>query len=117
MSARTTSWLAAAGYSAATYCLLVPSRRTAAVDIARSPQSRSGVSEPQEPTRMNVFAPILLSSSTAMAAAGQPIPVEHADTIVSPTIPDQILYSLCEDTSWAESQNLAIFGTRSGSPG
>jgi hypothetical protein len=64
------------------------------MDIARSPHSKLGSSDPQEPTRMNVFAPILPSSSIAMAVAGQPMPVEQADTIVPLTIPDHIRYSL-----------------------
>jgi len=52
-----------------------------------SPLSRPGWRLPVVPTRMKVSTPILISSSTTMAAEGQPIPVEQALTPTPPASP------------------------------
>mgnify|MGYP007032575737 CR=1 FL=1 len=48
----------------------------AAVLIIRSPMAIRGSRAAELPIRIRVFAPMLISSSAAMAAEGQPIPVE-----------------------------------------
>ena len=42
---------------------------------------------PQVPTRMNVSAPMLCSSSIAMEADGPPMPVEQTDTFSPRSVP------------------------------
>ena len=58
--------------------------------MAISPVFVSGCIPPEVPTRMKISAPILISSSTAIAVEGQPIPVETTETDVSePALDEQ----------------------------
>ena len=83
----------------------------------RSPSLISGCSAPAVPMRMKVSAPLLISSSMAMAVEGQPMPVEVHETLIPSTVPVHVRYSRLKATSFASSKNEAIFGTRPGSPG
>jgi hypothetical protein len=96
---------------------VVPSSRIAAVITASSPLNESGCIAPDVPTRMKVSAPILISSSTAMAADGQPIPVETTLTRSPSSVPVQVSYSRLRATRTGSSNRAAIGSHRPGSPG
>ena len=83
----------------------------------RSPSFTSRCSAPQVPMRMNVSAPHLTSSSTAIAVEGHPMPVEQHETLMPSTVPVNVRYSRLNATSFASSKNDAMSGTRPGSPG
>jgi len=76
-----------AGTERGRYCREVPSSRTVAVEITRSPRATFIWSAPAVPTLMKVSAPMRASSSTAIAAEGQPIPVEVTETRTPSTSP------------------------------
>ena len=65
----------------------MPSSRIAAVTMASVPLGVSGWIAPEVPTRMNVSAPSLSSSSTAIAEDGHPIPVETTLTFSPSSVP------------------------------
>ena len=72
---------------------------------------------PVVPTLINVCAPIRINSSTAIAAAGPPIPVLVADIGTPLYLPVYVTYSLCLAISFFSSQYLTILYTLPGSPG
>ena len=76
-----------------------------------------GCIPPEVPTRMNVSAPALTSSSTAIAALGHPIPVDVTETGTPSSDPVHVSYSRFFATSRAPSKRDAIFAHRPGSPG
>src|SRR5713226_6778422 len=116
-SALTTSSDAMAGYSGGTYPLGVPSLRTAPMPMTRSPILISGWAAPHVPTRRNVCTPSSLSSSTAIATEGPPMPDEIVETGTPSRLPVNVRYSRLKATSRASSRYLAIAGVRPGSPG
>ena len=99
------------------YSWLVPSLRIAALAMSRSPPETFRSMPPLVPTRINVSAPHITSSSTAIAAEGPPIPVEHTLTFSPSRYPVYTVYSRVLAISFAPSSFPAIFGTRPGSPG
>ncbi|CAB4668249.1 unannotated protein [freshwater metagenome] len=66
---------------------------------------------------MNVSAPTIANSSTAIAADGQPIPVEVTDTFSPSRYPVYVTYSRLDATNFASSKRAAIGSQRPGSPG
>ena len=86
-SAVVTSKFATAGYSMGAYSRLVCSKRIAPVATTTSPLRTSSSIPPQVPTRINVSAPMLCSSSMAMEAEGPPIPVEQTETFSPSSVP------------------------------
>src|SRR5262245_24695788 len=72
---------------------------------------------PQVPIRTNVVAPTRASSSIAIAADGQPIPVDVHEIGTPRYAPVNVTYSRLLATSCDSSQMLATSGTRPGSPG
>ena len=76
-----------AGTDSGRYWREVPSSRTVAVEMTRSPRATFIWSDPAVPTRMKVSAPMRASSSTAIAAEGQPMPVEVTETLIPSTSP------------------------------
>ena len=75
-NAKTISEDGTAGNSIGIYCGEVPSCRTAPLAITKSPTLVCSCIAPDVPRRTKVFAPMFANSSTAIAAEGQPIPVE-----------------------------------------
>jgi hypothetical protein len=69
------------------------------------------------PPRMKVSAPILASSSTAMAGDGPPIPVEATDAFSPPRNPVQVSHSRFKATLRGSSKKRAIGSRRPGAPG
>src|SRR5579885_579082 len=106
-----------AGYPVQTYWLLVPSSLTEPVEITTSPTLVPFESAPVVPTRINVSAPTLSSSSTTIAAAGPPIPVDVHETGEPLNFPVYVMNSRCCATFLLELHWEAIFWTLSGSPG
>ena len=73
---------------------------------------------PHVPTRMNVSAPMAMSSSSALAVDGPPAPVEHAEMGPPSTRrPVNVTCSRSTAISRASAQRVAIIDTRAGSPG
>src|SRR5437870_4417916 len=85
--------------------------------MTRSPILISGCAAPHVPTRRKVCTPSSLSSSTAIATDGPPMPVDIVDTFTPPSAPVKVRYSRLNATSRALSRYSAIFGVRNGSPG
>ncbi len=81
MRASTISISATAGNSTGIYSTDVPSNLTAEVGIIISPKCIFFCRAPVVPRRTKYFAPDMISSSRAMAAEGQPIPVEVTLTV------------------------------------
>jgi hypothetical protein len=79
--------------------------------------SVSGWIPPHDPTRMRVSAPTRANSSTAMAAEGEPIPVDVTDIGVPSSVPVAVRYSRWSATTVASSHSSVTVSTRSGSPG
>ena len=70
---------ATAGNSGGTYSFVVPSALIAAQGTTKSPALISFLRAPQVPIRIKTSAHKLTSSSMAIAAEGQPTPVETAE--------------------------------------
>src|SRR5712691_4135874 len=85
--------------------------------MTRSPILISGCAAPHVPTRRNECTPSSLSSSTAIATDGPPIPDEMVETGTPRRLPVNVRYSRLKATSRAPSRYLAIMGVRPGSPG
>src|SRR5438128_2139104 len=85
--------------------------------MTRSPILISGCAAPHVPTRRKVCTPSSLSSSTAIATDGPPMPVDIVDTFTPSSAPVKVRYSRLNATSRALSRYSAIFGVRNGSPG
>ncbi|MDA1387815.1 hypothetical protein O2L01_22675 [Glycomyces lechevalierae] len=68
------------GYSGGRNEPLVPSSRTQPVETTSCPALMWYWIEPQVPTRTKVSTPACISSSTAIAVEGPPMPVEHTRT-------------------------------------
>ena len=73
-----------AGTATSSYRSVVPSSLAAPVTTTVSPISMSGWRAPVVPTRTNRSTPTAASSSTAMAADGEPMPVEQIVSSRSP---------------------------------
>ena len=65
--------------------------RMAPVPMTTSPPMTSGAMPPAEPMRMKVSAPQWISSSTAMAVEGLPMPWEQAETFSPSRVQVQIV--------------------------
>ena len=65
----------------------MPSRATALVAMTMSVARMYGCTAPQVPARISSFAPSIASSSTTMAALGQPMPVVWTETRVPLYVP------------------------------
>ena len=106
-----------AGNSIGIYCGEVPSCLTAPFAITKSPTLVCSCIAPEVPILTKVFAPILANSSIAIAAEGQPIPVEVTLTGRPLYVPVTVLYSLLNAISLGLSKCCAIKSTLPGSPG
>ena len=81
------------------------------------PLRTSSCIPPHVPTRMNVSAPHLTSSSIAMAADGPPIPVDVTLTFLPSSVPVMVTYSLLSAICTGLSKYFAISAHLLGSPG
>ena len=82
-----------------------------------SPSRSDGCIAPHDPTRTRVWAPMVQSSSTAIAAEGPPMPVEVTLTATPSSVPVQVVYSRLAATLAAPSRWAAMRSQRPGSPG
>ena len=108
---------ATAGNSIGAYSFEVPSILIAPVATTKSPASTSNSIPPQVPTLINVSAPILCNSSTAIDVLAPPIPVLVTETFSPSKNPVYVTYSLLSATKTASSKYFAINLHLFGSPG
>ena len=99
-------------------CEAVASAGIAESAMIRSPSAMSGCRPPQVPTRMRRFAPSWTSSSTTMAADGQPMPVACTETGTPRKLPVKPSMPRSPFTWRAVSKKVsAMYLARTGSPG
>ncbi len=95
----------------------MPSSLTAAMGITRSPIFSPGFNAPALPILMKYLPPQAISSSTAMAQDGPPMPVEVIVTGTPLYTPVMVLNSRLKAISLASSKNSAALMTLWGAPG